>query len=74
MSDSILPLEITNLPVNERLLLVEQLWNSIAKDVGNISLTEEQKLELDRRLETLRTNPESGSCWEIVKQRLLDRT
>ncbi len=33
-------------------------------------LSEEQKQELDRRLELHRQNPNRGSSWEQVKQRL----
>lgn len=73
MSDSILPPEILGLPVSERLVLVEQLWDSIAQEEQTFELTAEQKNELDRRLERLQANPNSGSPWEIVRQRLIDQ-
>jgi putative addiction module component (TIGR02574 family) len=38
------------LPVDERIKLVEDLWDSIAADQQALRLTTEQKAELDRRL------------------------
>jgi putative addiction module component (TIGR02574 family) len=38
------------LPVDERIKLVEDLWDSIASDQSALPLTEDQKAELDRRL------------------------
>jgi putative addiction module component (TIGR02574 family) len=37
-------------------------------------LTEEQKEELDRRLDAYHQNPEEGSSWDAVRQRIRDRT
>lgn len=73
MGDSLLPPEILGLPVSERLVLVEQLWDSIAQEESTFELSTEQKAELDRRLERLQTNPNSGSPWEVVRQRLIDQ-
>lgn len=36
-------------------------------------LTEEQKAELDRRLALYELDPNQGSPWEEVKERLLNR-
>jgi putative addiction module component (TIGR02574 family) len=43
----------TNLPqltVDERIKLVEDLWDSIAADQGTLPITADQRTELDRRL------------------------
>jgi len=42
--------KLQQLPVDERIKLVEDLWNSIAADQSALPLTEYQKIELDRRL------------------------
>jgi putative addiction module component (TIGR02574 family) len=42
MSDSILPPEILGLPVASRLVIVEQLWDSIADDSDTVALTDFQ--------------------------------
>jgi len=41
---------LRSLPINERIRLVEDLWDSIAFDQGALSLTDDQKAELDKRL------------------------
>ena len=42
---------LKHLSVDERIRLVEDLWDSIAADQNALPLTTEQRLELDRRLE-----------------------
>ena len=42
--------ELLQLPVEERLKLVEALWESIAEFPEALKLTPAQKQELDRRL------------------------
>jgi putative addiction module component (TIGR02574 family) len=60
--------EIESLSSAEKILLVEQIWDSIDKDV--MSLTSAQKKELDRRLEKHEKGQVKYSSWEQVKQRL----
>lgn len=43
--------ELHNLSIDERLRLVEDIWDSIAADQGALPLTDEQKAELDKRLD-----------------------
>jgi len=62
--------EILELPVEQRLKLVETIWDSIAEFPEAIPLTEAQKRELDRRLEELERNPDAGSPWPEVRRRL----
>jgi putative addiction module component (TIGR02574 family) len=68
-----LPPEIRFLPVPERLILVEQIWDSIAEDQEQIELTDAQKAELDRRLAAHKMSPDSGATWEEVEKRLRNR-
>ena len=70
MSQSSLPPEIRQLPIIERVQLVEQIWDSIADDEKDFQLTDAQKLELDRRLAAQQANPNLGSPWSEVKRRL----
>jgi putative addiction module component (TIGR02574 family) len=58
---------IRKLSVAERLILVEEIWDSIASEQERLELTEAQKQELDRRLDSYRASPEDGSSWEEVK-------
>jgi putative addiction module component (TIGR02574 family) len=41
---------LRGLPIEQRIRLVEDLWDSIAADQGALLLTDEQRAELDRRL------------------------
>ncbi|AFZ01853.1 addiction module protein [Calothrix sp. PCC 6303] len=68
----ILKVDISELSVSERIQLAEDLWDSILleSDASEFPLSEGQKQELDRRLELHRQNPQQGSTWEEVKQRL----
>ena len=58
------------LSVAERILLVEEIWDSIAADQESLPVTQAQKDELDRRLAAYEANPTAGSSWEEVKARL----
>lgn len=62
--------EVLKLPVSERLRLVEAIWDSIAETPEKVELTEEQKAELDRRIEAMEKNPEEGSSWAEVRARV----
>ena len=71
MTHSSLPPEIRNLPVPERVVLVEQIWDSIAEDEAQFQLTNAQKAELDRRLARRGSAGSLGSNWADVKRRIL---
>jgi putative addiction module component (TIGR02574 family) len=63
-------LGIDQLTVAQRILLVEEIWDSIAADTESMPLTEAQKQDLDRRLAAYEANPSAVSSWEDVKARL----
>lgn len=48
------------LPLDERIRLVEDLWDSIAVDQGALALTDELREELDRRLDAYEQDLEPG--------------
>ena len=62
--------EVLRLPVAERIRIVEAIWDSIADSPEALDLSEEQKAELDRRLEALEKNPDAGSPWSEVRNRV----
>lgn len=62
--------EILKLSVSERILLVEDIWDSIAEAPDEISLTKAQEQELDARLDAYHKNPTEGSPWAMVRERV----
>ncbi len=70
MSTTLKSLGIDRLSTAERILLVEEIWDSIAAEAEQLPLTEAQKQDLERRLASYEANPEAGSSWEQVKARL----
>ena len=65
--------KIIKLPVNQRIKLVEDIWDSIADNQVNIELTSRQKEELDRRYELYLKNPSFGKTWKQIKKNLKNK-
>lgn len=63
--------KILELPVSERVKLVQSIWDSIAEVPEAVELTEAQRRELDRRLKAYERDPEAGSPWSEVRARIL---
>ena len=59
--------EIKKLSIAERLLLVEEIWDSIAAENEAFDLSQSQREELDRRIESFKQNPSQGRTWEEIK-------
>jgi putative addiction module component (TIGR02574 family) len=55
------------LSILDRITLVEEIWDTIAEENQAFELTDVQKRELDRRLETSRANPGQGRTWGEIK-------
>jgi putative addiction module component (TIGR02574 family) len=62
--------QVFELTLSEKLQLLEDLWDSIAQVPEQIAVLDWQKEELDKRKETFLQNPDSGSSWEVVKERI----
>ena len=54
------------LPLEERIKLVEDLWDSIAADQQALPLTAEQRAELDRRLDAYEADKDRGRLADEV--------
>jgi putative addiction module component (TIGR02574 family) len=52
--------KLQQLTVEERIKLVEDLWDSIAADQGALPITADQRIELDRRLNTYAVDKNRG--------------
>jgi len=60
--------DILKLSVDERINLVQTIWDSIAADTEVSEINEEHKKILDKRLEAQQNNPSNVASWEEVKK------
>ena len=67
------PLDFSHLSFNERLQLVEDIWDSLEADQDKIPIPDWHREELDRRLEAYRRDPSAGASWDAVRERILKR-
>jgi putative addiction module component (TIGR02574 family) len=63
-------IDIASLTNDERLRLIEELWNSFRETPDAVPLTEAQRSELDRRLDEMERDGGEGIPWEEVLQRI----
>jgi len=65
--------DVLKLSVPERIQLVDDIWDTIAELPEEVALSDQQKAELDRRLEAYHQNPDEGSPWGMVRERIRSR-
>lgn len=67
--------DYSKLSVAERLALVEDLWDSIARDADGDTppLTDDERRLLSERLAAHARDPDRGAPWGEVKARILNR-
>lgn len=63
--------DVLDLPIQDRIQLVEAIWDSIAEVPEAVELSEIQRAELDKRLAAFKDNPLAGSPWSEVRARIL---
>ena len=70
--------KIESLSPEERLDLLERLWDSLARNPSDVPLTPEQRAELDRRLDELdrdiQDGGELGVPWDEVLRQIRARS
>ena len=62
--------EIKMLDVSERIILVEEIWDSIVKEQDNVGLSEYEKSVLDERLASLENSSETLMSWDQMKDKI----
>ena len=70
MSDLTRPFDFSHLSPDERILLAEDLWDSVTAQQDAPPLTPAQKEELRRRLAAADRGEMTYSLWKDVKRRL----
>ncbi len=62
------------LPIDKRIGLVEDIWDSIAADQATLPMTDEQRAELDQRLDAYESDGikgrEAGKVIADIRKRL----
>jgi len=66
-------LNLDALSAEERLRLIEELWESFSESPESVPLTDAQREELDRRLDDLERSGPEGIPWEEVLRQIRSR-
>lgn len=66
-------LNISDLSPEERLRLIEELWDSLTEKPETVPLTNQQREELDRRLDDIEQSGPVGIPWDEVLQQIRSR-
>ena len=66
-------IDIANLSSEERLRLLEELWESLSAAPATVPLTDTQREELDRRLDELDRDGPTGIPWDEVLRQIRSR-
>jgi putative addiction module component (TIGR02574 family) len=64
-------MDIQQLSVSEKILLIEDLWESVRAESEHNLLTDAQKYELDKRLRAFELEGDNGDLWENVRKRVI---
>jgi putative addiction module component (TIGR02574 family) len=59
------------IPISTRLIMVEDIWDSIARSNADVPVYDWQKIELARRKENFKANPGDAKSWQHVKDSFL---
>ena len=59
-----------HLSTSEKILLVQDLWDEIARNPDDVHLTPAQAQELERRLRNHEESPGKYTSWEDLRARL----
>ena len=65
--------EIEKLELSEKLELVGELWDSIARDNDQLPLPEWQKAELDKRYKEFQNGEQTLHEWETVHKEIRNK-
>ena len=73
MSATLTALGIDKMSVEERIALVQEIWDTIADEKEVPGPREAQKIDLQRRVAELDANPSNVLTWEEIKTRVKGR-
>jgi putative addiction module component (TIGR02574 family) len=61
---------ILELPTEERVAIVQEIWESMLEHPDSVEITAAQREELELCWVELQQNPDDGESWEDVKKSL----
>jgi putative addiction module component (TIGR02574 family) len=67
-------IDIAQLSPEEKLLLMDQIWENLSRSADAFPLTTAQREELDRRLDDLDREGPSGIPWDEMMRQIRSRT
>ena len=65
--------ELLELPADQRLQLVEAIWDSLVEIPEAVPLGDDVREELDRRLAAYYDDPSSARPWREIREELLGK-
>ena len=65
--------DYAHLSIPERILLAQELWESVYDQAAEIPLTDSEQQEIERRWAAYETGAMKASPWPEAKQRLLEK-
>lgn len=66
-------LGIDRLPIEQRVTLVQEIWDSIAHEVGLLPPTVDEKQEIEGRMSEDDASPANVTTWDEIKRDAVER-
>lgn len=70
MANSILPFDINEYSIPERIAMIGEIWDSMADEATLPPLTDAQKAILDQRIAECEAFPDDVVSWEEIEREL----
>ncbi len=64
-------MNIQKLSASERIILAQELWESVHEAANDVVVTKEQQVVLEQRLAAMASDANLGDTWENVKRRII---
>lgn len=71
MSASDLRMRFRELPLDDRAILLEELWQDLVRELESMDLPDAVRAELARRVERYRSGETSSRPWDEVRDEIL---
>ena len=66
-------MNLQGLSSSEKILLAEELWDSVASNDQLFPIADDQKAVIENRLSQYSADQGAGDSWEIVKNRISNK-